>query len=88
VLSVREHGFDAAAVLALQAVDCVEPFFDDGETAGVRLEPLEVVAQLAGDVAKLERERTEPSGERREAPVDASDPTAPPPSSSAPSAAA
>ena len=65
-----EHRLDAAAVLAQQPVERVEPFLDRDQAPGIGLDPLGVVAQLAGDVGQLDRERLEALGDRVEARVD------------------
>ena len=95
-LGVGEHRLDAAAVLAQQPVERVEPFLDREQPAGVGLDPLGVVAQPGGDVTQLDRERGEPLGEPVELGVDSGErpasatppgparAAAPPPSSSAP----
>ena len=46
-LGVGENGLDAAAVLALQPVERLEPLFDRGKATRVGLQALEVAAQLA-----------------------------------------
>src|SRR5204863_6058436 len=59
-LRVGDHGLDAAAVLALQAVVQVEPRLDLLEAPGVRVEPLLVAPQLRAEVLRLDAKAAEP----------------------------
>ena len=62
---------DAAAVLALQAVDRRQPRLDHVEPARLGIEVLGVAAQFAGEVADLDGDRLEPLDEPVELRVDA-----------------
>ena len=65
-LGVGEHRLDAAAVLAFEPVDRLEPFLDPEQPARVGGDALGVVAQLGGDVADLDVQRRDPLGDRVE----------------------
>ena len=98
-LRVLEHGLDRAAVLALEAVDRGEALLDHLQPPRLRLDALQVGAQLAAEVGQLHRHAADPLGERVESlgprrqrrPAHASAAarrSAAPPSSSSPPAAA
>ena len=74
MLGVGEHRGDVAAVLAGEAVDRIEPLLDRGQPLGVGVDPVEVGAQLAGDIVELDRQRGEPLADRVELGIDATDP--------------
>ena len=74
MLGVGEHRGDVAAVLAGEAVDRVEPLLDRRQTLGIGVDPVEVGAQLAGDIVELDRQRGEPRADRVELGIDATDP--------------
>ncbi len=57
-------------MLALQPLDRLEPLLDRGEPRRVGLDPLQVAAQLAGQVAQLDREAAEPIADRVQLRVD------------------
>ncbi len=67
-LAVLEHRGHGAAVLAQDAVVGVEPRLDLLEPLRVRVEPAEVVAQLGGQVLRLDPQRPQALAPARRAP--------------------
>ena len=65
-LGVGDHLGDPASVLARQPRKRAEPLLDELQPPGLGLEPVQVRAQLGGDVLGLIAQRREPLGERRQ----------------------
>ena len=73
MLGMGEHRFDAAAVLAPQAIDCFQALLYRGEAARVSVDPIEVATQLGGDVAQFDRDGRQSPAQRVEIGIDAFD---------------
>ena len=63
-LGVLEHRGHRAAVLALEPVVAVQALLDLVQPLGVRVQPLEVAAQLDAEVLGLDPQRPQPLGQR------------------------
>ena len=73
MVGVVEHRVDRAAVLALQPVERVEPLLDRLEPARLRVDVLDVAAQVAGELVELEPGGAQALGEAVELGVEAVD---------------
>ena len=82
---MSEDGLDRAAVLALEPIDRLELLLHLAEATRLPVDRLPIRAQLAGCVAELDAQASDPLGEAIKIGVDALYPcAAPPPCSESP----